>query len=168
MLTRDEQALAYAFGGWQIVDVLCGHTDRIPEYGGRSHSGIGEPGDWLEYNRTRIVVGPCGSFRDPKKARIQITWAAIAKHGQTLDSDLQARLHANNREATRWAVCGHNGPSYGTRDIVRRWYVDAWKSGWHEWSRRIRDDRDALLAEAFPLAVDNEPTDLLELLAAIA
>lgn len=153
MLTVIQQRLARMFT-WQLTDALLGSLGSISEYGGSSGAKLGEPGDWMEYNRTRIVIGPCGILRRPNEARVVVTWAAIAKHGATLSDDLRDRLRANRAEGQSAALSANKYWRYSvSMDPVARWAMDAWVAGHCQRLRRIREEAAALHVEAFPLTV---------------
>lgn len=181
MLSRDEQRVLRAIGGWTVAQALLGHPDRISEYAGRSHFSAyrGDERDHVEYNRTRIAVGAIGALRG--KPVFTVKWAAVVRHGKELSTDLLDRLR-DQQQRSQLLAAEHMGkcwppPAYAPkigpltreqydRTLAREHYDrEVWRP-YVEATRALRAELAGLLDEAFPLAADNEPADLLELLAA--
>ncbi len=189
MLSRDQQQLLGSLGAGIAADALLDRLrDRGTLEGGRSAP---QDGCWINYNRKAVWLADHSEFSEAMKAAgsdkqawrrirpkvvLKVTWAEAAAYGATLPQELRTELDTLRRTE---------------RDENRGWseFSDA-RGGW-PWRRRFDSDEEHLeaqaewdevygkhlvalhhvwasqktaIARALPLTVDDEPTDLLELL----
>lgn len=173
MLTRDEQHVVRSAGGFLRVIEHRGDLARIagwPFEGGNTVSGYlkaKHPGCHLWYSAKGITLY-YATPSDPRQQIHLVRWRSIQQHGDHLPADLidRVRDHLRARVAHQ---CSFR--SYPNRA--------ADPEGWAEADRyyrevhmpefsRLLDERRALLDAVYPRTVDAEPTDLLEMLAAMA
>lgn len=162
MLTRDEQRVLHAGGGF--VRVLMGQE---PPTGGSSITALGIRGT-LDHWTGKGLEFWYITESDPHQLVMRITWAQVRGHGEALSPALRTRL-ADHLSRTR-----EHQQSFKSYPNQR-----ANPDGWAEADRYFHDvhmpayralcaEFAGLLDECYPLAVDHEPTDLLELLEAMA
>lgn len=185
-LTRDEQRVVRGIGGWKIAHLLAAPDAWSTDYFGRSHfDALGGERDWLECSAAKIeVLAVLG-----EKPRLTLKWSKVKAHARSLPADLVQRIAVNNREHQKHmadyprftasaAACGHGRPpaSFGKEGPLTEGQAlyaaeyEAWEASgvmdhWLAERDRLEAERGRLLDEAFPLAADDEPADLLELLA---
>ena len=185
-LTRDEQRVVRRIGGWKIAHLLAAPDRWSTEHFGRSHFDVlGGERDWLECSASKIEVLPVLG----QPPRLALPWARVKSYAKTLPADLRDRIAANNRAIQQnmadypgftasGPACGHGRPLWwfglqGPLTEGQALYVaeyEAWEASgvmdrWKAEREALEAERDRLLDEAFPLAADEEPADLLELLA---
>jgi hypothetical protein len=186
-LTRDEQRVVRRIGGWKIAHLLAAPDAWSTDYFGRSHfDAIGDDRDWLECSASEIKVGMLGAFR------FSLKWSRVKAHARSLPADLRERIATNNRAhqkhqaayprfAASAPACGHGRPVtwFGKEGPITQGQAlyaaeyDAWEASgvmdlWRAEGDVLDAERSRLLDEALPLAADDEPADLLELLEALA
>ncbi|WP_436702449.1 hypothetical protein [Nocardioides sp. BYT-33-1] len=176
MLTRDEQRAVRAWGG-AALEALAHPDTHEPSTGASSSThGLFPNGNWLEYNTKGITVGPLGG-----PPIVKVTWPQVHRHARALPAELVERIRAHRRRVQRLAMQGHRiftlAPGYDyMRRAADRDRPEYDRESWEALRDRIwptqlrastllRVQGDRLLDEALPLAVDDEPNDLLELLA---
>ena len=145
-LDRRGQQTWRAFGGWVVAEVLV--TRAVPDsviYGGSSHFRVAGEECAKEYDRKSLRVMPKGDW--PRGQHVEtFPWSALATHADSIPDSLRQQIRDWRRRSTEHATVS-----------------TSWPAG-----RVLDAELGRLLDEAFPLAVSNEPTDLLELLAASA
>lgn len=180
-LTRDEQRALRAWGSSDLLSALAWPTTYEPSLGGCSSStrGLFPEGCWIEFDTKAVAVGPLDG-----PPVVKVTWPRIYRYARSLPSGLVERIRAHTRRNHRLALQGHRiftlGPGYGymrsgaDRDLPE-YDRETWESlrdGLEPLQRRaywlLIEERNRLLDEALPLAVDDEPADLLELLETIS
>lgn len=170
MLSRDEQHIVRAAGGFLRVIEHKGDLTFIagwPFEGGCSVSGYlkaKHPGCHLWYSAKGITLY-YSTPSDPRQLIELVRWRSIQQHAERLPGDLSLRV----REYLRAQVahqCAHR--SYPNRakdpegwDASDRYFHDVHMPEFE----RLLAERRTLLDAVYPLTVDAEPTDLLELLA---
>lgn len=181
-MIADEQRVCRAWGGWQVAEILIDpDTKSAAPIGGRSHfAALGDESHWLDYDAKGLRVGHLG-----EPPVLTVKWSALRAHARQVGTpELRERLRANRVEARehqrsfpRFAAsaaaagCGRTvtiGPITQAQALYLEEYDRHHKDVFVPYcidGRRIEAELDALLDECFPLAVDHEPVDLLELLA---
>lgn len=188
MLNRDQQRTARAIGGYGVLRLLANPDNgwQGGEYGGGSGAHGWTPRHWTEYGtKGAKILSPF-----PEHVPVaEVTWKAVAEHARRLPADLRERITAALSAAQEhrrdypptypslgrpyaWDMPPPPGtPEQHEKDHadIAAFYAERTQreKAWHAVSQQHREQQDALLDEAFPLAAEApEPTDLLELLAA--
>ena len=191
LLNRDQQQLLGALGAGMASDALL---DRLRERGtlegGRSAP---QEGCWISYNRKAVWLEDHSGFSEAMKAAgtdkeawrrirpkvvLKVTWAEAAAYGATLPQELRTELDTLRRtdrdENRNWSDFSNARGGWPWR---RRFDSDAaYQEAQVEWDaacnkhiaalRDLWDRQKAAISRALPLTFDDEPVDLLELLAA--
>lgn len=159
-LTRDEQCLLWAAGGFLSIIAHQGLPEAAPQGGGGPHSLLGHEGVWIEY-AARGVWCHYWTESDPRQLLLHVTWSKVRKHAESLPDDLLRRLrdHLRRRREHQVSPPGYPGRWRGVPFVVPRngkgqtWEeVDQW---WHDVHmpgfRRLNAEGAALLDEVYPL-----------------
>lgn len=170
MLTRDEQRIVRAAGGFLRVIEHQGDLTFIA--GWPFEGGCTAPDDlrsqwpgchiWYSAKGVRLYYS---TPSDPRQLIELVRWRSIQAHGSRLPDSLRLRIRDHLRARVAHQVTFRSYPNRS-----------ADPEGWDEADRyfreahmpefvRLQDERRTLLDEVYPLTVDHEPTDLLELLA---
>lgn len=184
MLTRDEQRAARSARRLAADALTC---DRFPEchIGGGSSWAVGWPkGHRTDWDRKGFRVEVYDLEARKPVTVAEVKWPVIRRHGLTIPATCAAltvamaadRTAHHEYERTRKRVTqGDPGaPPHAPRIIgpIDQPAQDAAWGALLEASDKARQQIDALLDEAFPLALGEpepaEPSDLLELLEAMA
>jgi len=190
MLTRDQQKLLGAAGSGLAASALLDEMRaRTTLEGGCSAP---QPNCWINYNRKAIWLEDHSGFGEAMKAAgaddqawrrikpevlVRLTWAEAAAHGAALPAALRQELEMLRRtqrdEDRAWSEFSTARGGWPWR---RRFATDEahqvaqieWDHAYTEHLETLRDVWDrtkAAVARALPLLADDEPVDLLELLA---
>ena len=196
MLNRDQQHLLGALGAGMAADALLDRLrERGTLQGGRSAPQEGcwinynRKAVWLEdHSEFSAALRAAGDDsatdtvqawrRIRPKVVLKVTWTEAAAHGATLPQELRTELDTLRRtdrdEDRNWSDFSNARGGWPWR---RRFDSDAehqeaqveWDAAYSKHIAALRDVWDcqkAAISRALPLTVDDEPVDLLELLAA--
>lgn len=187
-LDRDQQRLLASVGTGMAADALLDRMrDVDPLRGGRSTQ---RPGCWIDYDRTALRLEDhaelSAAIREARheewsrikpKVLVRVSWAQAAAHGRGLPQSLRNRLEylqqAARDEALGWAEFSRARGGWPHRrrfasDEEHQLAAGEWNQTYRqhlEAMEEIREDQKAAIERALPLALDEEPADLLELLA---
>ncbi len=189
MLNREQQELLGSLGAGMATDALL---DRLRERGtlegGRSAP---QDGCWINYNRKAVWLEDHSGFSEAIRAAgtdkeawrrirpkvvLKVTWSEAAAYGARLPQELRTELDTLRRtERDENRTWGEFSDKRGGWPWRRRFTTDEMHNAAEtEWDavygrhlvalREVWDRQKSAIARALPLTVDDEPTDLLELL----
>ncbi len=176
-LSREQQRAVRAWGSGALSALAWPERHEPGQGSASSTRGLFAEEAWIDYGRKGLVIGPLGG-----PAIVTVAWPQLYRHARSLPPGLVERIRAHQRRGHRLALQGHRlftlAPGYGyLRSPEDRNRAEYGREAWEALretvmplKRRARRllaaEADRLLDEAFPLAVNDEPADLLELLAA--
>lgn len=184
-MNRRQQAILRAYGTWQVrwilTDPAAGIAQAKQSMAGGSHLHVEGASYWYATTAKGIELRD----RSGAAAVEILPWSVVQQYARSLDPvlverlrDVGKRLAEHQRAYPRFAASGRaagcgRAPVIGPPTKAQALYVDEYarwdrelSRPWHERHQALNAEQDALLDEALPLAATNEPTDLLELLAA--
>lgn len=171
-LTRRQQQIAHRYGlRCTIARCTSGATGHLKSsmYGATGYR-VGSDEYWMDTtakgieirspgNTDRIITHNGRQFHYAGEPDDTITWAALARHVDALPETLRHRATRVDRLAHRTFPRHETAPGKTPKPFTQA------EQDWSiERRRRIRRMEQAIYDAAFPLAVDDEPADLLDLI----